>query len=293
MSDYKNSADMKNTIILAKPLFLTKTGDFENFRNLLNQTCDRIAQSFDLYTSSRKPRKAAIIDAIVESACLGCVAKKLSEQTAAKDVDALYKECHRLAVNALVEELYVLLNQTGYKVLISTEAKLEYGKADILITVTNYGLNLKGKTKEILIEVKTGNSISLSQLFRYLLDSRSDTIVVWRIRKRQVLVFNAQNIKPLLTEFTRIICLRGVRLLSSPQLQQCQHVKQSNYLPTQEELQKMFKDFAEALVETLPNALETIITNLEIRTSNNRPMYTSANQAKDSNKNNNFTRSEK
>jgi hypothetical protein len=77
----------------------------------------------------------------------------------------LYKECHRLAVNVLVEELYRLLNTMGYKVLISAEAELEYGKADILITVTNYGLNLKGETRELLIEVKTGNSVSLTQIF--------------------------------------------------------------------------------------------------------------------------------
>jgi hypothetical protein len=225
-------------------------------------------QRFNLYNIDGTARKSTVVDVIARFTCLSCISERLSHQNVSNDVDSLYKECHRLAVNALVEELHYLLNQMGYKVAVSTEEELEYGKADILITVTNYGLNLKGMTKELLVEVKTGNSLSLSQLFRYLLDARSDTIVVWRVRKRQVLVFNAQNIKPLLTEFTRIICLRGVRFLSSPQLQQCQHVKQSNYLPTQEELQKMFEDFAEALVETLPNALKIIIEKLDIKNSN-------------------------
>jgi len=237
------------------------------FENLLNNVCLSLAVRFNLYDLNNKPHKATIVDALAKSSCLMCIAENLSNKTRVNNVDTLYKECHRLAVSVLVEELYYLLNKTGFKVAVSTEADLEYGKADILITVTNYGLNLKGKTRDLLIEVKTGNSLSLSQLFRYLLDSRSDTIVVWRVRKRQVLAFNAKIIEPLLTEFTRMICLRGIRLLLSSQLQPCKHVKQSNYLPTQEELQEMFQDFSEAVIETLPRVVETILRELGVASS--------------------------
>ncbi|MEM3640574.1 MAG: hypothetical protein QXH37_01435, partial [Candidatus Bathyarchaeia archaeon] len=131
------------------------------------------------------------------------------------NVDAIYRESHELAVNILVEELYAFLDKMGHKVIITTEAELNYGRADILITITNYGLNLKSKAKDLLVEVKTGNSLSFIQLFRYFLDGKSDTIIVWRVRKRQVLVFNAEKFKPLIAEFMRMICLRAIRLLSS------------------------------------------------------------------------------
>jgi len=78
------------------------------------------------------------------------------------------------------------------------------------------------------------------------------------------LVFEAQNIEPLLLEFVRMICLRGTRLLSSPQPTTCQHTQQSSYQPTGKALEKMFQDFAQALVETLPCILEAILKRLEI-----------------------------
>jgi hypothetical protein len=130
--------------------------------------------------------------------------------------------------------------------------------------VTNYGLNLKNSVKELLIEVKTGNSLSLTQIFRYLIDSRSDTIIVWRIRRRQTLVFDVHEIKPLLTEFVRMLCLRGIRLLSAEHIQPCQHERERCHQPKQEELEEMLKDFSKALNETLPSILQIIIEKLGI-----------------------------
>ncbi|MEM2145125.1 MAG: hypothetical protein QW279_07175, partial [Candidatus Jordarchaeaceae archaeon] len=147
------------------------------------------------------------------------------------------------------------------------EAELQYGKVDILITVTNYGLSLKNSAKELLVEIKTGNSLSLTQIFRYLMNSRSETIIVWRIRKRQALVFNVNEIKPLLTEFMRMLCLRGIRLLSTQQIQPCQHQQEHCHQPKQEELEEMFRDFSKALIETLPSILQIIIGKLGISTS--------------------------
>jgi hypothetical protein len=157
----------------------------------------------------------------------------------------------------------------GYKVIVSTEVQLEYGKADVIITTTKSGINLKCDANELLVEVKTGASLSLSQLFRYFLDEQSNMIVVWRVRRRQVLVFEAQRINLLLTEFMRIICLRANRLLSSPQLQTCQHIPQSNYQPRGEELGKMFQDYSDAVIETLPCVLQIIIEKLAINKTTN------------------------
>ena len=262
--------NIKAIIAMAKPLHLRKNAGFEDLRNSLDQICSQVAQRFGLYSLNGKPRKATILAVITKFSCIGCIAKKLSAQTIAHHVDAMYFECHRLAVNVLVEQLYNLLRGMGYNVRISTETELEYGKADVTITITNYGINLRCNANELLVEVKTGRSISLCQLFRYLIDKRSNTIVVWRVRRRQVLVFDTEDIKPLLMEFMRMICLRGTRLLSSPQ-QACQHTQRPDYQPTQEALQEMFQDFAEALTETLPNILEAITERLGIDNSEANP----------------------
>ena len=236
---------------------------------LLDYICSNIASRFDLYDSSGQPRKATIIEIIAASPCLACIAEKLSQKTVSSEVDSLYKECHKLAVNILAEELFYLLTKLGYKIAISTETDLKYGKADILVTLTNYGLTLKNATKELIIEVKTGISLSLSQIFRYFMDSRSDTVIVWRVRKRQVLTFNARELRPILQEFIRVLCLRGLRLLSTRHFQPCSHTRnmsrqKKNKQLKQKALEEMFRDLSDAIIETLPMILDTILKQLGV-----------------------------
>ena len=244
---------------------VSENNSFEKLRTLLDQICSQIADRFSLYNSNGKPRKATIIDTLANSTCIACIARKLSEQITANEVDALYRECHRLAVNMLVEELYNFLSGMGYTVVVSSETKIEYGKVDVIITITNYGINLKSNTNELMVEVKTGVSLSLSQLFRYLLDRRGNTIVVWRVRRRQVLIFDIQDFEPLLIEFVKMCIMRASRLLSSPQPPTCQHTPRSDWQPTQEQLQNMLQDFAKAVTETLPHILKAILERLDIK----------------------------
>jgi len=239
---------------------------FEKLRTLLDQVSCEIASKFGLRDPNGNPRKATIIDAIANSACVGCITRKLSNNVRFRRIDALYKECHQLAVNILVEELYDMLNGMGYTVSISSEAKMEYGRADVLIKLTNYGVNLHYGANGLLIEVKTGFSLSLSQLFRYLLDERGRTLVVWRVRRRQVLVFDGNELKPLLMEFMKTCIMRGARLLASSEPTSCEHLNQHNrWSPTQKELQEFLQDFAATLVETMPHVVEIVIEKLGIK----------------------------
>jgi len=242
----------------------SKTDELRYFKNSLTKICLKLAQRFNLYSANGEPRKAFIIDALSGSTCLACIAQKLSASLNTRSVDDFYSECHKLAINCLIEELCRILAEMNYKVAVLSEARLEYGKADIILRITKHGINLMCETKNLLVEVKTGNSLSFSQLFRYFLDGRNDSIVIWRVRRRQVLVFNLQKIKPLLAEFVRMICLRAERLLSSEQMPSCQHAKDMSYQPSQEELQQAFEDFSEALVETLPMVLDIILKQLEM-----------------------------
>jgi hypothetical protein len=237
--------------------------NLDSLQNMLDSICGEIAKHFNLYSKGGKPRKATIIDALSEFTCLACIHRRLSAKSA-NDVDAVYRECHKLAINILVERLYWLLKEMGYTVAISTETGLEYGKADIAITITRSGVNLKHQTEELIIEVKTGNSLSFSQLFRYLLGGKDNSIIIWRLRKRQILVFNTDSLKPLLAEFVAMIYLRGNRLLSSSQFT-CEHEPRKDYHPTQEELQVAIQEFSQGLLETLPSVIITAIRKLGLQ----------------------------
>jgi len=243
---------------------LNNLDGLDSLQNMLDSVCSDIAKRFNLYNKSGKPRKATIIDVLSEFTCLACIYRKLSAKPPANDVDAVYRECHKLAVNILAERLYWLLKEMGYTVAISTETGLEYGKADIVITITRSGVNLKHQTEELIIEVKTGNSLSLSQLFRYLLSGKDNLIIIWRIRKRQILVFNTESLKPLLFEFATMIYLRGNRLLSSSPFI-CEHEPRKDYRPTQEELQIAIQEFSQGLLETLPSVIIAAIQKLGLQ----------------------------
>jgi hypothetical protein len=235
-----------------------------SLQSMLDSICVEISKRFNLYSEGGRLRKATIIDVLSKFTCLACVYRKLSTKPLPNGVDAVYRECHKLAVNILVERLYWLLKEMGYTVAISTETELEYAKADIVIAITKVGVSLKHKTEELIIEVKTGNSLSFSQLFRYILCGKNGSIIIWRIRRRQILVFDIDSLKPLLAEFAAMIYLRGKRLLScSPLI--CNHQLKKEYCPTQEDLQIAIQEFSKGLLETLPSIIITVLQRLGLQ----------------------------
>lgn len=237
---------------------------YEELRATFDCVCSEIASKFGLYGPNNHPRKATIIDAIANSTCVSCSARKLSNTGLRQRVDGIYMECHKLAVGTLVEELQDKFSKMGFSVLILNEVETEYGRVDVLIKPTNFGVKLQYGINELTVEVKTGLSLSFSQIFRYLLDRENETIVLWRIRNRQVLLFRGTHLKPLLMRFMKTCILRGERLLAD-QTSTCDHPKQSDWSPTQEEIQAMLDDFAKALVETLPCVVKTVFETLEVK----------------------------
>jgi hypothetical protein len=162
----------------------------------------------------------------------------------------------------LVEELQVQLTEKGYSVLVTNEKKLEYGKVDILIIPNRHGVDLLLNKKEVGIEVKTGSSLSFSQLFRYMLDNADRTLILWRIRNKQILLFEGTTLKPLLTQFMKTIVSRAERLLSNPGTS-CEHVFEcKNWSPNQQQLQESFAKFSSGIITTLPSVVETVVKML-------------------------------
>jgi len=235
---------------------------FEKTRMLFDVACSKIATYYNLIDLNGKPRKAQIIEIISRNTCTSCIDKRLREKPT-NNVDNFYTECHLLACNILVEELQTQLTEKGYSVLITNEKKLEYGKVDILIIPNRHGVDLHFNKKEVGIEVKTGVSLSFSQLFRYMLDNADRTLILWRIRNKQVLFFEGTKLKPLLTQFMKMIVSRVDRLLLNTEMS-CEHACESkNWSPNQKQLQEAFSDFSKGVIKTLPSVIEAVVMTLE------------------------------
>jgi hypothetical protein len=237
--------------------------DYEDTRTRFDDVCTEVAADYGLFYPNGKPRRALIIEVIAKTACTSCIDKILREKSN-NHVDAFYAECHLLACNILVEELQVQLTEKGYSVLITTEKNLEYGKVDVQIVPNRGGVDLRLNNKEVGIEVKTGSSFSFSQLFRYMLDNVDRILILWRIRNKQILLFEGTKLKPVLTHFMKMIVSRAERLLSNREMS-CDHASQGNlnWTPNQQQLQEAFSAFSDGIVKTLPSLIETVIAILE------------------------------
>lgn len=239
--------------------------NYDELKDELEHICFEIASRFNLYYSNGTPRKATIIEALWSSTCVSCICKKLTNTTLQARIDNIYAECHKFAVSVLIEELQQIFSEKGYSVLIVDEYQKEFGKVDVLVRLTNYGIYLKSEINELIVEVKTGFSISLPQIMRYLLGTKEETIIVWRIRNRQVLFFDATKFRFLLIRFMKTIVMRGNRLLAASE-SKCKHANQDIcWSPTENDIQEMLEDFADTLVETLPHVTERIFETLKLK----------------------------
>jgi hypothetical protein len=174
----------------------------------------------------------------------------------------MYTELHQLACSLLIEELYSQLVKNGHTVTIAAEESLKYGKVDVFIVPSSYGLSLHSNQVEIAVEVKTGFSLSLPQLFRYMMDG-DRSLILWRIRNEQILLFEGTEIKQLLEQFTKMVISRADRLLLSPK-PQCKHTtERKSWSPNQQQLQETFSDFSKGIIKTLPSIVEAVVTKFE------------------------------
>jgi hypothetical protein len=228
---------------------------------LLDYVCSQIADRYELF-SKGQPRKAMIIEVLARNTCIACADKELRTKSFQR-IDNMYTELHQLACSMLVEELYDQLVKNGRTVTITTEENIKYGKIDVFIVPSNYGLSLHSEHLEIAIEIKTGYSLSLVQIFRYIIDNDCRSLILWRIRNGQILVFEGKQVKQLLAQFVKMIISRADRLLEAPELN-CKHTaEQKNWSPNSQQLQETFADFSKGIIKTLPSVVEAVVTRFE------------------------------
>ena len=227
----------------------------------IDYLCSQIAERYNLFSSGR-PRKAAIVEVLARNPCLGCIDKEFQKVTSQR-IDAFYSELHGLASSLVVEALYKVILNRGHSVMITTEENVHFGKIDVFIVPTSFGLNLHSARLEIGIEIKGGYSLSLPQIFRYMLDCENRLLILWRIRNQQVISFHASEVRGLLEQFNKMIIGRADRLLSTEH-PACRHNAHSgNWSPNQEQIKETFVDFSHGIVETLPLVLKLVMEALD------------------------------
>jgi len=159
--------------------------------------------------------------------------------------------------------LYAQLVKVGHTVVITDEENLKYGKVDVFIVSSSHGLSLRSSCIEIVVEVKTGFSLSVPQLLRYLIDNDHRSLIIWRIRNQQMLVLDAKENEELLTQFVKMIIARGERLLETIE-PYCNHSTDAkSWSPNSKQLQETFSDFSNGIIKTLPSVVEAVVTKFE------------------------------
>ncbi|MGA3112050.1 MAG: hypothetical protein ABSE15_08465 [Candidatus Bathyarchaeia archaeon] len=237
------------------------TNDWTEILSLLDYICSQIGDRYDLFSKGQL-RRAMILEVLAKNACLGCLDKQLQTKSFQR-IDSIYSELHQLAANLLVEALHSQFIKNGHKVTIATEASIRYGTADILIIPSNHGISIHSSKLEIVVEIKTGFSLSIPQLFRYLIDNNHRTIVLWRIRNQQLLFLDAKEIEALLMQFVKMIIARGERLLKASEIDCSHSTETKSWSPNSQQLQETFSDFSRGVMETLPSVVDVVVAKFE------------------------------
>ena len=237
--------------------------DIEKLRKELDELLDQLAERIRQYYPRARLRKSTLLAMLAETECPGCLLKKVIQKYEGPrdSVDPWYREKHNVAVNIALEALRERLRKMGYKVEVMTEAEGSHGRVDILIRITRSGMELINNERIVIIEVKTGKTISFYQLLRYLLDHPDAAFVIWRISARHVDGYGPGELRPLLVEFANMCICRARSFLKSEF--KCEHK-----LPTKESSrnipEKDLKDFSEALHETLPKLVDKVVEVLDL-----------------------------
>ncbi|MGQ9691458.1 MAG: hypothetical protein ACUVQY_09410 [Thermoproteota archaeon] len=254
---------------LASPINAQTAEDLLYYlRNRLDNVCEKIAERFSLYDVRGRPRKAYIVDVLTRYVCPCCAFRALTQSPERFEVDVLFRENHDLAVNLLVHALSSAL-KGGNSLSVQGEVSGEYGRLDVLVTRLSGGLLLVSSgTAEVIVEVKTNMSFSLKQVLRYLLERPSVTAIVWRVRKRHMLVIDGRRYRHLITLFATAAIQQGLAILNG-EFKECGHNQPKNTPYMVHNPQEILDDFLTCMVEELPKVVNMVLGILKGRNTTN------------------------
>ena len=228
-------------------------------RSELDRICEEIAKKFNLFDARGRPKKSFIVDTLMRNICPACAIKQLT-QPCEDDVDMLYREGHGLALNIFVEILRYELKRNGLNALVEGEVAGDYGRLDVIIRLINQGIMLEFKDAAIIIELKTGISISLIQLLRYGMEYPNSIIVVWRIRMKQFFMIDMRRHGRILFAIMFAALNRGLAILNGA-FTECHHNYRGNQnkASRMENPQQLIDELFSSLSSDLPSVLRMIL----------------------------------
>jgi hypothetical protein len=229
-------------------------------RSELDRVCEEIAEKFNLFDARGRPKKSFIVDALMRNICPACAFKALTQPREDDDVDALYREGHGLALNILVEMLRYELKRNGLNAVVEGESSGDYGRLDVIIRLISQGIMLEFKDAAIIIELKTGVSVSLIQLLKYGIENPDSIIAVWRIRMKQFFIIDMRKHRQILLAIMFAAINRGLAILSGTATE-CHHNNRNsqNKASRVENPQQLLDELFTSITNDLPSIVDAIL----------------------------------
>jgi hypothetical protein len=155
--------------------------ELESAKEELKYHIDNLKSAFGTKASSAK-----ILSIVHDCPCpMKCVSE-IKNAIYNSKIDRIYIEQHEYVKKKIIQALLINFRLTNVK----SEYKINNGTIDIAIVYDKILVNYHQKT--ICIEVKSGQSIDLFQIERYLYES--DLLVVVRVPTRDVVSIHQQNV---------------------------------------------------------------------------------------------------
>ena len=223
-------------------------------RDCLDETCRKIAEKYSVYDRFGRPRKAYILDALTRYTCPSCAVKALTQMRVETEVDAIFREAHDLAVSLLV---HTLRNISGGRITVEDEVTSENGRVDVLVKKLKGGLLVQAYNLELIVEVKTNMGFNIQQVLRYIAERPDAIALIWRIRKRQILLIDGRKHRWLIIAYIAAALQQGLTILNE-KFTLCNHDVRDGPFRLKDP-QGFLDDFLTCLVEGLPKVVGVIM----------------------------------
>lgn len=154
-------------------------------RGILNAH-EKLMQKISSLRSNLNPKStpASVLSILQKYQCLMKCQHDISNPSYDNKIDPLYSAKHEFVKAKLIDTLFY---KFGNLLTISSEHTIKTGKLDIAIFPDR--ILLKSNNKNIAIEIKSGKSIDLFQIERYLFES--DILIVIRVPTQDVFCVDA------------------------------------------------------------------------------------------------------
>jgi len=193
--------------------------------------------------------------------------------------DPYYSQKHELAKHKLIQRLCGELQKAGKRIAVMNEAATDFGRFDVLIIESNPVKILSHPSSEIVVEIKTGLSLNLAQIERYLSSGRM--VVLVRFSTEQVATLRPSDYQQFLVEssqdrldaLNRLLSNRALEIPGEEcfncQISDCDHNQQEEKrqrpsIITPRDFSSDLCDFLDHLYPCINKAVRIILSELRI-----------------------------